>query len=92
LIITCVRLGPVLGDLGGVCWGLGLTHGLPPINLDATKTAQLAGGFGCPMGSFPFSYLGIPTGISNSKPKNRDFLPLLEKIEKMLNMFGVDFQ
>jgi hypothetical protein len=44
---------------------------LVPINVDAHKTKLLAASFGCIVGSFPFTYLGLPLGLT--KPLVRDF-------------------
>jgi hypothetical protein len=71
------------------CFALGILHSfttsiglkvnykkscLLPINLDASKATQLVRVFGCQADSFPFTYLGIPMGLT--KPKVRDFFPL----------------
>lgn len=40
---------------------------LMPINLEPKKTVQLAVVFGCQIGSFPFTYLGLSLGIT--KPR-----------------------
>lgn len=53
-----------------------------PINLSDAKFDQLANTFGCSKGSFPFTYLGLPLGIT--KPKVNDFLPLVSKCERRL--------
>lgn len=55
---------------------------LVPINLSGEKTAHLAATFGCSIGSFPFTYLGLPLGLS--KPSVDDFLPLVTRCEKRL--------
>jgi hypothetical protein len=57
---------------------------LLPINLDAIKDTQLAAVFSCQIGSFPFTYLGLPIGTSG--PKVQDYLPVNNKIERRLNM------
>lgn len=57
-----------------------------PINLEATKTAQLAATFSLQVGSFPFTYLGLPMGIT--KPRIKDFLPLLNITSMWLSMAG----
>jgi hypothetical protein len=54
-----------------------------PINIDNDRASQLAGEFGCLVGSFPFTYLGLPLGIT--KPQVRDYAPLLCRIERMLS-------
>jgi hypothetical protein len=47
------------------------------------KLNHLARTFGCATGSFPFTYLGLPMGLSRSKVD--DFLPLISKCEKRLS-------
>jgi hypothetical protein len=54
-----------------------------PINLSNEKLNHLARTFGCATGSFPFTYLGLPLGLSRTKVD--DFLPLISKCEKRLN-------
>jgi hypothetical protein len=46
---------------------------LVPININTQKTDSLATSFGCMVGSFPFTYLGLPLGLT--KPLVRDFAP-----------------
>jgi hypothetical protein len=53
-----------------------------PINVDAQKTELLAASFGCIVGSFPFTYLGLPLGLT--KPLIRDFAPLICIVERRL--------
>jgi hypothetical protein len=55
---------------------------LVPINVDAQKTELLAASFGCIVGSFPFTYLGLPLGIT--KTLVRDFAPLICRVERRL--------
>jgi hypothetical protein len=55
---------------------------LVPINVDAQKTELLAVSFGCIVGSFPFTYLGLPLGLT--KPLVRDFAPLICRVERRL--------
>jgi hypothetical protein len=55
---------------------------LVPINVDAQKTELLAASFGCIVGSFPFTYLGLPLGLT--KPLVRDFAPLICRVERRL--------
>lgn len=54
-----------------------------PINLSLDKAQDLASCFGCNLGSFPFTYLGLPLGIA--KPYFQDFAPLLDRIETCLS-------
>lgn len=53
-----------------------------PINLFDEKFNHLANTFGCFKGSFPFTYFGLPLGLT--KPKIEDFLPLVNKCERRL--------
>ena len=53
-----------------------------PINISEGKLEILARTFGCATGSLPFTYLGLPLGIT--KPKVEDFLPLVNKCERRL--------
>jgi len=46
---------------------------LVPINIGEEETSTLAQSFGCTVGSLPFTYLGLPLGLT--KPKVIDFLP-----------------
>ena len=55
---------------------------LVPINLIDEKDIHLARTFGCSIGTMPFTYLGLPLGIT--KPTLQEFTPLLTKIEKRL--------
>lgn len=43
---------------------------------------HLAATFGCSVGSLPFTYLGLPLGLT--KPRVDDFLPLITRCEKRL--------
>jgi hypothetical protein len=53
-----------------------------PINVDAQKTALLVASFGCIVGFFPFTYLGLPLELT--KPLVRDFAPLICRVERRL--------
>jgi hypothetical protein len=55
---------------------------LLPINISEDKANQLAGIFGCTVGSYPFTYLGLPMGTT--KPKVEDHAPLANKIERRI--------
>jgi hypothetical protein len=55
---------------------------IDPINVSAEKMYILANTFGCQIGNFPFTYLGLPMGTT--KPKVEDFLPLVHRIERRL--------
>lgn len=53
-----------------------------PINVPSDKMEILSSTFGCQLGSFLFTYLGLPLGLS--KPKISDFFPLIQRVEKRL--------
>lgn len=53
-----------------------------PINISEDRLEHLARTFGCTKGSFPFTYLGLPLGLT--KPKVRHYLPLINKCERRL--------
>jgi hypothetical protein len=55
---------------------------LLPINLANEKAAHLAGLFGCKLESFPFTYLGLPLGLT--RPRIRDLGPLYSRINHRL--------
>jgi hypothetical protein len=54
-----------------------------PINVCSAKMEILARTLNCQTGSMPFTYLGVPLGLS--KPKICHFLPLIHRIEKRLS-------
>ena len=53
-----------------------------PINITDDRLDHLARTFGCSKGTLPFTYLGLPLGTM--KPRIADFLPLVNKCEKIL--------
>jgi hypothetical protein len=53
-----------------------------PINVHENKMSSLAAGFGCQIGSMPFTYLGLPMGTT--KPRFWDLTPMMDKIERRL--------
>ena len=53
-----------------------------PINVSPEKMSILANTFNCQQGTFPFTYLGLPLGLT--KPTIDDFLPLVHRIERRL--------
>jgi hypothetical protein len=66
--------------------GLKVNHAkscLLPINIDEEKATQMAGVFGCQVGTYPFTYLGLPMGTT--KPRVEDFSPLVSKIERRIS-------
>jgi hypothetical protein len=52
------------------------------ININEEKINYLVSTFGCAKGSLPFTYLGLPLGIT--KPRIEEFLPLVTKCERRL--------
>jgi hypothetical protein len=50
--------------------------------MSVEKLQHLAATFGCSTGSLPFTYLGLPLGLT--KPKVEDFLPLVTRCERRL--------
>jgi hypothetical protein len=56
---------------------------LLPINISDEKAIQMAGGFGYQVGTYPFTYLGLPMGTI--KPKVEDFSPLVNKVERRIS-------
>jgi hypothetical protein len=53
-----------------------------PINVTDEEIQQLAYDFGCIVGTFPFTYLGLPMGTT--RPSIQDISPLVCKIERKL--------
>ena len=53
-----------------------------PVNLSAEKLQHLSATFGCSTGTPPFTYLGLPLGLT--KPRVEDFLPLVTRCERRL--------
>lgn len=53
-----------------------------PINIGNGRVASLASAFGCMVGTFPFTYLGLPMGLT--KPQVKDYAPLICRIERRL--------
>jgi hypothetical protein len=53
-----------------------------PINLDDERLSHFASTLNCQKGSFPFTYLGLPLGIT--KPNLEYFLPMVVRVEKRL--------
>jgi hypothetical protein len=52
---------------------------LLPINITQETAEQLVGVFGCSVGTYPFTYLGLPMGTT--KPRVEHFAPLVCRIE-----------
>jgi hypothetical protein len=55
---------------------------LMPINMDEARLAHFANTIHCQTGSLPFTYLGLPLGIT--KPTLEHFLPMVSRVEKRL--------
>jgi hypothetical protein len=53
-----------------------------PINVSDEKMEFLAQTFDCQIGTYPFTYLGLPMGLS--KPTAESFLPIVMRIERRL--------
>lgn len=78
------HLKALLGDFA-TSTGLKVNYSksmLVPINIAMDKTNLLAQSFGCMVGSLPFTYLGLPLGMT--KPNIEDFLPLVSRCERRL--------
>jgi hypothetical protein len=54
-----------------------------PVNVSQERMEILSNTFGCQIGSFPFTYLGLPMGTT--KPRVEDYTPLMDKIERKLS-------
>jgi hypothetical protein len=53
-----------------------------PINLEESRLLHFANTFSCKTGSLPFTYLGLPLGIT--KPTLEYFLPMVNRVERRL--------
>jgi hypothetical protein len=65
--------------------GLKVNHAkscLLPINISDEKAAIMAEVFGYQVGTYPFTYLGLPMGTT--KPRVEDFSPLVSKVERRI--------
>jgi len=51
-----------------------------PISISQDRLGHLARIFGCSTGSLPFTYLGLPLGLT--KPRMEDFLPIVSRCER----------
>ena len=54
-----------------------------PINIGQDKASSLVNAFGCMVGTFPFTYLGLPMGLTKAQVK--DYAPLICRIERRLS-------
>lgn len=55
---------------------------LLPINISQEQATVLAGVFGCQVGTYPFTYLGLAMGTT--KPRVEDHAPLVSRIERRI--------
>lgn len=55
---------------------------LVPINVADHRVSDLVSTLGCQLGSMPFTYLGLPLGIT--RPSVQEFMPILTRMEKHL--------
>jgi hypothetical protein len=53
------------------------------INMESGKDTDLACIFGCTVGSFPFTYLGLPLGLTKIQVKG--YAPLICRVERRLS-------
>jgi hypothetical protein len=53
-----------------------------PINMDNTRLDHLAATLNCKKGSLPFTYLGLPLGITKLSPEH--FLPMVQRVQHKL--------
>jgi mannosylglycoprotein endo-beta-mannosidase len=56
---------------------------LVPINISSERSSSLAQVFGCNAGSFPFTYFGLPMGLT--KPQVKDYANLIFRTERMMS-------
>jgi hypothetical protein len=56
---------------------------LIPIKVSEEHLHSLAATFGCAVGQLPFTYLGLPLGVT--KPTIQDLSPLVGLVERRLN-------
>jgi hypothetical protein len=54
-----------------------------PINVTNERITHLANTFGCHIGTMPFTYLGLPMGMT--KPRIEDFTPMMDRGERRLS-------
>ena len=53
-----------------------------PINVSEEQVKFLAESFGCVVGTFPFTYLGLPMGTT--RPRILDLTPMVDKVQRRL--------
>lgn len=54
-----------------------------PINVAQDKGSNILNILDCQLGSFPFTYLGLPLSIN--RLKNEDFSPMMQRIERRIS-------
>jgi hypothetical protein len=59
-----------------------LKSNMMPINMTAERLAHFAATLNCQIGSLPFTYLGLPLGIT--KPSLEYFLPMVQRVQTRL--------
>jgi hypothetical protein len=53
-----------------------------PLNMSQEQAVILSSTFGCQLGTFPFTYLGLL--MRTTKPRVKDYMPLMDKTERRL--------
>jgi hypothetical protein len=53
-----------------------------PINMDDTRLSHFAANINCKKGTLPFTYLGLPLGIT--KPSLEYFIPMVKRVQRRL--------
>jgi hypothetical protein len=54
-----------------------------PINISDEEIQVLVNELGCSVGSFPFTYLGLPMGTT--RPMIKDLTPIVDRVERKLS-------
>lgn len=60
---------------------------LIPVNVAADRAQELADVLGCTVGSMPFTYLGLPMGIT--RPTMQELMPLVDGVERRLSSMAI---
>lgn len=74
-------LNPVVDSIGLRAYSQ--KSNIYPISVHAAKMELLAKTFQCQIGTLPFTYLGLPMGLT--KPKIDALLPMIQKIERRMS-------
>ena len=53
-----------------------------PLNVSDAQVKELADGFGYIVGTFPFTYLGLPMGTT--RPRIMDLTPIVDRVQRKL--------